>query len=88
MLQTSLDYYRQALTISPNTAHLYDEWALVYFVKGQYQAALDKLNKSASLDSLYVPTFVYLGDVYHGHEPAAGRFAVRTSRPSISTPVP
>lgn len=63
-LQTSLDYYRQALEISPNTAHLYDEWSQVYFVMGQYQACLDKLLKSLSLDSQFVPTYVYLGDTY------------------------
>lgn len=64
MLDQSLEYYRQATEISPNTAHLYDEWALVYYIKGQYQDSLDKLRTSASLDDQYAPTFVYLGDTY------------------------
>lgn len=71
MLDKSLEYYRQATEISPNTAHIYDEWALVYYVKGQYQEALLKLQKSASLDALYAPTFVYLGDTYQAlNQPA------------------
>ncbi|MDP3046511.1 MAG: tetratricopeptide repeat protein, partial [Chloroflexota bacterium] len=64
MLDTAIDYYRQAIEISPNTAHLYDEWSLVYFIKGQYEEALSKLKQSAALDAEYTPTFVYLGDVY------------------------
>ena len=42
-----IDYYRQATEISPNTAHLYDEWSLVYFIKGQYEEALAKLQQVA-----------------------------------------
>jgi tetratricopeptide (TPR) repeat protein/O-antigen ligase len=64
MLDKAIDYYREATAISPNTAHLYDEWALVYFIKGQYEEALSKLKQSAALDAQYTPTFVYLGDVY------------------------
>ena len=64
MLDKAIEYYRQATEISPNTAHLYDEWSLVYFIKGQYEDALAKLQKSAALDAQYTPTFVYLGDVY------------------------
>jgi tetratricopeptide (TPR) repeat protein len=64
MLDKAIDYYRQAIAISPNTAHLYDEWSLVYFIKGQYEEALAKLKQSAALDAQYTPTFVYLGDVY------------------------
>ena len=64
MLDMAIDYYRQAIAISPNTAHLYDEWSLVYFIRGQYEEALAKLMQSAALDSEYTPTFVYLGDVY------------------------
>jgi tetratricopeptide (TPR) repeat protein/O-antigen ligase len=64
MLDKALDYYQQAVSISPNTAHLYDEWSLVYFIRGQYDEALAKLRQSAALDAQYTPTFVYLGDVY------------------------
>jgi tetratricopeptide (TPR) repeat protein len=64
MLDKAIEYYRQATEISPNTAHLYDEWSLVYFIRGQYEEALAKLMLSAALDPLYTPTFVYLGDVY------------------------
>jgi tetratricopeptide (TPR) repeat protein len=64
MLDKAIDYYSQAVAISPNTAHLYDEWSLVYFIRGQYDEALAKLKQSAALDAKYPPTFVYLGDVY------------------------
>jgi tetratricopeptide (TPR) repeat protein/O-antigen ligase len=64
MLDKAISYYREATTISPNTAHLYDEWSLVYFIRGQYEDALSKLNQSIALDTQYPPTYVYLGDVY------------------------
>ncbi len=63
-LQLASDYYAQATQLSPNKAHLYNEWALVYYLMGDYDKAREKLEKSLSLDALYDQTYLLLGQLY------------------------
>ena len=63
-LQLAADYYAQATQLSPNKAHLYNEWALVYYLMGDYDKAREKLAKSLSLDALYDQTYLLLGQLY------------------------
>ncbi|MFB0546380.1 MAG: tetratricopeptide repeat protein [Anaerolineae bacterium] len=63
-LSQSADYYRQATSLSPHNAQLFNEWGSVYYLMGQYDKALEKYQRSLSLDPLFADTYVYLGDVY------------------------
>lgn len=62
--QKSIDYYGQAIRLSPNTAYLYNEMAEVLLTHGDRAQALDKLQTSLSLDQHYVQTRLYLGEYY------------------------
>jgi tetratricopeptide (TPR) repeat protein len=63
-LQKSLDFYLQATRLSPNTAHLQNEKALIYLMLGQGDKALETIQHSLALDSLYDQTWLLLGDYY------------------------
>ncbi|MDY7039980.1 MAG: O-antigen ligase family protein, partial [Chloroflexota bacterium] len=63
-INTSLMYYEQATSLSPNNAQLWDEWGLVYFVVGDYQAAIEKYQHSLTLDAEFAQTYLSLGDAY------------------------
>jgi tetratricopeptide (TPR) repeat protein/O-antigen ligase len=60
----SLDYYAQATLLSPNAAHLFDEWGLVYAIMGAYDEAIAKYEHSLEIDREYVNTYLSLGDAY------------------------
>jgi tetratricopeptide (TPR) repeat protein len=57
-------YYDQAAKHSPHNAQIFNEWALVYMAKGDYEGALEKLNYSLSLDKQYGSTYLILGNLY------------------------
>lgn len=63
-LQRSLDYYQVATTLSPNAAHLHNEYGSAYLAGGDSQKALDQLTLSLSLDQRYSDTYRRLGDLY------------------------
>lgn len=63
-LARALEYYEQATSLSPRAAHLFDEWGLVYFVMGDYPAAITKYEHSLTIDERYVHTYLSLGDAY------------------------
>jgi tetratricopeptide (TPR) repeat protein/O-antigen ligase len=59
------DYYKTALTLSPNNSTLWDEWSILAMqVMGDPQEAFEKLNRALELDSQYSFTLGLLGD-YH-----------------------
>lgn len=62
-LQKSSDYYRDATRLSPNTAHLYNEWSQVYLIEGDIPNTRAMLDKSLSLDQEFAQTYQYLGDL-------------------------
>ncbi len=62
-LEMADGYYLQATQHSPNNAQMFDEWALVYLAKGEYDKALEKLNHSISLDSQFAYTYLVLGNL-------------------------
>jgi tetratricopeptide (TPR) repeat protein len=63
-IQKSLDYYRDATRLSPNTAHLYNEWSQTYFLANDTTKALEMLQRSLQLDQQFAQTYHYLGDYY------------------------
>jgi tetratricopeptide (TPR) repeat protein len=60
----SVDYYSQATSLSPNAAHLFTEWGLVYAIMRDYPAAIAKYEHSLEIDALYPNTYLFLGGVY------------------------
>lgn len=72
-LQKSSDFYRDATRLSPNTAHLYNEWSQVYILAGDLTNARAMLDKSLSLDKEFAQTYQYVGDLYTSqHDDARG----------------
>jgi len=64
LFERSVEYYEQATLLSPNAAHLYDEWGLVYFLMGDLDAAIREYEQSLTIDDRYVHTYLSLGDAY------------------------
>jgi tetratricopeptide (TPR) repeat protein len=63
-LGKSLEYYRQATSLSPHNAQLFNEWGLAYYISGNQEKALEKYQHSLSLDQEYDQTYILLGDLY------------------------
>ncbi len=63
-LNQALEYYRQATSLSPHNAQLFNEWGLVYFMRGDYDQALEKYRQSLALDQEFEQTYLQLGDLY------------------------
>ncbi|MGC8780737.1 MAG: tetratricopeptide repeat protein, partial [Anaerolineae bacterium] len=62
-LQRSLTYYRQATSLSPNNAGLWNELAATQFILGDTEAALASLRHSEEIDPIFVQTHIYRGDM-------------------------
>lgn len=60
----ALEYYRQAEALRPHDPRIFNEWGLVHFAKGEYDQAVDKYQKSLSLNSGSIQTQLLLGDAY------------------------
>jgi len=64
LIQKSLDYYQVATRLSPNAAHLHNEYGTAYQVAGDDDKALEQFQISLSLDQQYGDTYKRLGDLY------------------------
>jgi tetratricopeptide (TPR) repeat protein len=63
--ETADDFYAQAVSLSPNSALLWNEWAgLKLALLNDRAGALEIINRSLALDPLFESTHVLLGD-YH-----------------------
>ncbi len=62
-LNQSLNYYRQATSLSPQNAQLWNEMATTQFIMGDTEAALATLRHSETIDPLYFQTFILRGDM-------------------------
>jgi len=66
--RTKLDladkYFAEAISLSPNNAQLWDEWAVVSMMRGMTDDAEKKLQRSLELDDRYDLTRFYLGNLY------------------------
>ena len=63
-LNQALEYYRQATSLSPHNAQLFNEWGLVYFMRGDYDRTMEKYQQSLALDQEFEQTYLQLGDLY------------------------
>ncbi len=84
--QQSLAYYEKATRLSPNAAHLYNEWGLVHFMladlyqrqgqaeraEEQWQLARARYDRSLALDQEFAQTYLLLGDLYRTRGDMAG----------------
>lgn len=76
-LQKSLQYYEEATQLSPNAAHLQNEWGTTYYLLGDYDQALAHYQMSLRLDDRFEQTYLRLGDLYRAQqkwEPAADAY--------------
>jgi tetratricopeptide (TPR) repeat protein len=68
--RASEDYFAKALSLSPNSARLWDEWAVLYLnILDQSEQARDRLERALLIDPFYDWTYALLGD-YYSHEVA------------------
>jgi tetratricopeptide (TPR) repeat protein/cyclophilin family peptidyl-prolyl cis-trans isomerase len=63
-LNKSLDYYKDATSLSPHNAQLLNEWAQAYLALGDTPHAMEKFDESLALDSEFVQTYLLLGEYY------------------------
>ncbi len=57
-------FFKQATTLSPNNAQLWNEWAIVSILRGLPDDAEAKLLQSLALDQRYDLTYYYQGNLY------------------------
>jgi tetratricopeptide (TPR) repeat protein len=62
-LDQSLTYYQQATSLSPHNAQLWNELAMVQYIKGDTGSALESLEHSLTLDPKFSQTYLLKGDV-------------------------
>ncbi len=63
-LDQALAYYRQAQVLRLHDPRIFNEWGQVHFLKGEYDQAIDKYQKSLSLNNWSTQTHLLLGDAY------------------------
>ena len=64
--ETAIDYFTRAVTLSPNNARLWDEWALLYLtVLDNPTEAYARLSQALAIDNQYDWTHGLLGDYYY-----------------------
>jgi tetratricopeptide (TPR) repeat protein len=54
--------------LSPHDPKIFNEWGLVHFARGEYDEAIDKYQKSLSLNNRSIQTYLLLGDAYRASE--------------------
>ncbi|MBI5651265.1 MAG: tetratricopeptide repeat protein [Chloroflexi bacterium] len=63
-LEKSSRYYADAIKLSPNTAHLRNEWALTDLLMGDRAKMREQLDISFKLDARFAQTYLYSGEYY------------------------
>ncbi len=59
-------YFSRAVTLSPNNARIWDEWALLYMnLRGEPEAGIERLEHALTIDPKYHWTYALLADYYH-----------------------
>ncbi len=63
-LQQAVSYFRQAVSLSPQNAGLWNELALVQLILDDLDGAQASLERSLALDSRFYLTYLYRGDLF------------------------
>lgn len=64
LIERALKYYQVTTSLSPNAAHLHNEYGTAYEAAGDFDRALEQFQISQALDQRYVDTYRRLGDFY------------------------
>ncbi|MCB0166676.1 MAG: tetratricopeptide repeat protein, partial [Anaerolineae bacterium] len=62
--QDALDYFGKATVLAPSNVIYHNLWAQTHYILQNYDAAIDRLQTSVSIDPEYTPTWLLLGDTY------------------------
>jgi tetratricopeptide (TPR) repeat protein len=62
-LNQSLQYYREATSLSPQNAQLWNEMSSVQYILGDTQGAKASLDRSLALDQEFPQTYLLMGDL-------------------------
>ena len=66
------EYFSKAVVLSPNSARLWDEWALLYLnILGKPEEALTRLQKAKQIDPKYHWTYALLAEYHNRNSRAA-----------------
>jgi len=57
-------YFEKATILAPSNVIYHNLWAQTHYILQDYQQAIERLQKSISLDDRYAPTWLLLGDTY------------------------
>ena len=57
-------FFQKVIDLAPQNVQYYNLLAQTYYMQGDYDTALEWLNKSVAIDSEYAPTWLQLGDTY------------------------
>ncbi|HEX2171242.1 MAG TPA: tetratricopeptide repeat protein [Dehalococcoidia bacterium] len=63
-LERSASDYARATALSPNTAHLWNEWGLTLVTMGEWDQGIAKMQHALALDPEFEQTYQYLGEAY------------------------
>jgi tetratricopeptide (TPR) repeat protein len=74
-LDQSVKYYKEATSLSPHNAQLWNEMAAVQYIQGDSNDALVSLDQSLKLDQRFVQTYLLQGDVMADKGDKAGALA-------------
>jgi tetratricopeptide (TPR) repeat protein len=83
-LQRSVDFYRDAVVLSPNNAGLWNELATVQLIQDDLEGARATLERSMAVDDRFYPTYLLLGDVLTAQGDNAGALAAFKKAVEIS----
>jgi tetratricopeptide (TPR) repeat protein len=81
-LGDALQYFQKAILLAPSNVVYHNLLAQTHYILQDYQAALERLQTSVSIDDQYAPTWLLLGDTYAAMGNAAG--ALEAHRQSIA----
>ncbi|MBN1221223.1 MAG: tetratricopeptide repeat protein [Anaerolineae bacterium] len=60
----ALKFFEKAIILAPSNVIYHNLWAQTFYILQNYEAAIDRLKTSISLDGRYAPTWILLGDTY------------------------
>jgi len=62
--QDALSYFEKATILAPSNVVYHNLWAQTHYLLQNYEAAVDRLQTSISIDPNYSPSWLLLGDTY------------------------
>jgi tetratricopeptide (TPR) repeat protein len=62
--EDALSFFEKATALAPSNVIYHNLWAQTLYIMQDYDAAIDRLQKSISIDARYPPSWILLGDTY------------------------